>query len=463
MSVMPSYPMEKFMGKKALRGPGHIVPSKRRFRGRHLFIILLILGVAFGSYRKFYHSKMKGLKQTAAITAVVSRSDEAVNKTAAPEPKPEPQEKFEIRRLTVRAGDTLAGILGSAGIPGMVASEWNEACKSAPFAEIKEDDELIFIVSRENGLPVKVFYSPPDGPSYTLRKNSNGWECRSEENAVKEPVKMVHGIYSENFYDCCAAGGLPAPLIANLADIFSYDVDLTADLKDGDSFSVLFQESPIQSSDGKQFLILAAEMTVSGKVYQAFGFQLPDGSWDYFDAKGLSLKRAFLRSPINYRILQSSAGGKNVKPVTKIQRARLEIDYAAPKGTAVGAIGDGVVSAAGRNGKKSLSVEIRHRGGYKSLYGNLSSLSRGVVRGAPVSQAEAIGSIGSAWNGKTYLDFHLFKNGKPVNIQTADFARSKSMPKSNVAEFEKSRDFCISALHGKIPDGQKHETLSGRD
>lgn len=439
-----------------------MAPRGRRFRGRHLFVILLILGVAFGSYKKLYHRKASQLKKTAAVEALAPQP-EATGKTSSPAPRPDPPEKVEIRRLTVRHGDTLGGILGSSGIPGIYAAEWNDACKSAPFAEIKEDDELIFVLSPVNGLPVKVIYSRPDGSSHTLRKNAKGWECRSGETGLRETVKTVRGVCSDNFYDCAAALGLPSPLVSNLAEVFSYDADLTSDLKDGDSFSVLFQESPIQSSEGKQFLILGAEMSISGKVYQAFGFQLPDGSWDYFDAKGCSLKRAFLRSPINCRILQSAKGSGNIKPVTKIQRTHLEIDYTAPKGAAVGAIGDGVVSAVSKNGKRGFSVEIRHRGGYKSLYGNLSSLSRGVARGAPVSQAEAIGSMGSAANGKTYLHFRLYKDGKPVNIQTAEFARSKFVPKATVPEFEKSRDFCMSVLHGKAPDGQKHEMLSGRD
>jgi murein DD-endopeptidase MepM/ murein hydrolase activator NlpD len=455
--------MKKLKGKRAFRGSGYVFPPGRRFRGRHLFIILLVFGVAFGSYRRLHLRKASQVKQTTTVVAADYRPAEPGPKTAAAAPKPDPPRKLEIRRFTIHSGDTLAAILRSSEIPGMYEIEWNEACKSAPLAQIKEDDELIFILSPDSGLPVKVIYSRPDGSSYTLRKNPAGWECRSGETGAKDGVKTVHSACSQNFQDCASAAGLPAPLISNLADIFSYDVDLTADLKGGDSFSVFYQESPIQSGDGKQFLILGAEMSISGKVFQAFGFQLPDGSWDYFDAKGLSLKRPFLRSPIGCRVLQFAKGAGNIRPVTKIQRPHLEVDYSAPKGTTVGAIGDGVVSAVGKNGKKGFSVEIRHRSGYRSLYGNLSSISRSVVRGAPVLQAEPIGSIGAAGSGKAYLHFRLFKDGKPVNIQTAEFARSKSIPKSNISEFEKSRDFCVSVLHGTTPDGQKHEMLSGRD
>ena len=85
-----------------------------------------------------------------------------------------------------------------------------------------------------------------------------------------------------------------------------------------------------------------------------------------------------------------------------------------------------------------------------------------MTRGAPVFQAEVIGWVGSAGNGKAYLGFHLHKDAKPVNFQTAEFARSKTIPKTAASDFEKSRDFCSAALHG-IPDGQEHEMLSGGD
>ncbi len=463
VSAMSFNPMKKHTVKTASVGTLYTVLPRRRFRGRHLFIILLILGTGFGTYRKVFWPKANRSQQRPAIETAVSEPVESPPHSPAAESKAEPLDKFEIRHLIVHPGDTIGSILEASGISDADSKDWQKACKSAPLPQIKEDDELIFFLSRADGLPIKVIYSRSDGPSYTLRKSSTGWECMSEESAAGGPVKTVRGTYSENFYDSCIAGGLPAPLISSLADIFSYDIDFTADLKGGDSFCVLFQELPIKSSEGKQFLILGAEMRVSGKVYQAFGFQLPAGSWDYFDSKGASLKRAFLRSPINYRPLLSSKVNGSIKPAVKISRSRLGIDYSVPPGTSVSAVGDGVVSAIRKNGKKGLAIEIRHRGGYRSLYGNLSASSRGLTRGAPVFQAEVIGWVGSAGSGKAYLDFHLHKDAKPVNIQTAEFARSKTIPKPVIPEFEKSRDFCAAAMQGRIPDGREHELLSGGD
>jgi murein DD-endopeptidase MepM/ murein hydrolase activator NlpD len=463
VSAMSFNSMKKLTVRTASVGTLYTVSPRRRFRGRHLFIIFLILGTGFGIYRKVFGPKANRSQQIPAIQAAVSVAVESPPQVPAASTKAEPLEKFEIRHVIVKPGDTIGRILEASGISDVYSKDWQKACKSTPLVQIKEDDELIFVLSRADGLPVKVIYSQSDGPSYTLRKNATGWECMSEETAAGGSVKTARGTYSENFYDSCMAGGLPAALITSLADIFSYDIDFTADLKGEDSFCVLFQELPIKSGEGKQFLILGAEMRVSGKVYQAFGFQLPDGSWDYFDSKGTSLKRAFLRSPINYRPLLSSKANRNIKPVVKIFRPRLGIDYSVPPGTSVSAVGDGVVSAIRKNGKKGITIEIRHRGGYRSYYGNLSASNRGLTRGAPVFQAEVIGWVGSAGSGKAYLDFHLHKDSKPVNFRTAEFIRSKAIPKSNIPEFEKSRDFCAAAMQGRIPDGQEHEILSGGD
>ena len=360
------------------------------------------------------------------------------------------------------AGESLEQVLERTDIAAGYAGLWEKACKSSSLSHIREDDELIFFLDRAGNQPVRVIFSPSEGPPCTVRKVQDEWECQFAESASKGPVTTVRGRYSENFYDSCVAGGLPAALIANFADIFAYDVDFNSDLKDGDTFAVVFQEQDMGGEEGKQFLILAAEVVVSGKSFQAFGFQLPDGSWDYFDEKGASLKRAFLKSPLSYRRLNAPSTYKNVKPILKIYRPHLGIDYSAPRGTPVSAVGDGVVFAVNKN-RSGVSIEVRHRGGFRSYYGHLFAYSRGLKRGVLVSQGEVIGSIGSGGNGKQYLDFHFYKDSRPVHFQSMEFPRARIIPKGMRAEFEKSRDSRLALLEGKTSDGQRQDFLSGSD
>lgn len=456
---MSSDPMKRLMLGKA----GYPNPGRRRIRGRHLFVLLIAAGLLFGVYQKIYLPRVNiPASSQPDIPALPPAVEPVAEQAPAPSQKPEVQDKFEIRHQIALPGESIEQVLQRSDIPVDYVGQWEKACKSVPIGGIKEDDELIFFLNRADNQPVKVIFSPSEGPPCTLRKVMDGWECQFQESAPKGPVTSVLARYSENFYDSCIAGGLPAALVGNLADIFAYDVDFNSDLKDGDKFAVLFQEQDLGGEDGKQFLILAAEMMVSGKTFHAFGFQLPDGSWDYFDEKGASLKRAFLKGPLSYRRLLSPSTYKNMKPVLKIYRPHLGIDYAAPRGTPVSAIGDGVISVLSKN-KSAVSIEVRHRGGFRSYYGHLSAYSRGLKRGTLVSQGEVIGSVGSGEKGKQYLDFHFYKDSKPVHFHSMEFPRAKTIPRGMRAEFEKTRDSRLTALQGKIPGGQKQEVMSGND
>jgi murein DD-endopeptidase MepM/ murein hydrolase activator NlpD len=438
-------------------------PGRRRIRGRHLFLLLIAAGLVFVAYEKIYLPGFNIPVSVQPEKPAPTPATEPASEPSHPSPqKPEVQDKLEIRHQVALPGESLEQVLERSDLSADYAGQWEKACKSANIMQIREDDELIFFVNRADNQVVKVIYSPSEGPPCTLRKVADEWECQFPESASKGPITSVLARYSENFYDSCIAGGLPAALVVNLADIFAYDVDFTSDLKDGDKFSVLFQEHDVGGEDGKQFLILAAEMIVSGKVFQAFGFQLPDGSWDYFDEKGMSLKRAFLKSPLSYRRLISPGAYKNMKPVLKIYRPHLGIDYTAPRGTPVSAVGDGVITAVNKN-KSALSIEVRHRGGFRSVYGHLSAYSRGLKRGTLVSQGEVIGSVGSGGNGKQYLDFHFFKDSKAVNFHSMEFTRARTIPKGLRSEFEKIRDSRLTALQVKTPSDQRQEVLTGSD
>ncbi|MEN6440970.1 MAG: M23 family metallopeptidase [Syntrophobacter sp.] len=459
---MSKDPMKKLVVKSLPGWPEHSRPRRRGFRGRHLFLLLVAVGIAFGAYRQYYKPAGVAPGKAGVSTAeTVTMFEPSREEVLPPAHNREPAGKYEIRHQVVQTGDSISRILEGFGISNEHIVQWETACKTSPFAQVREGDELIVLLNREDRQPVRIIYSPPGGAPFTMRKSAEGWECRPQEAAQKTPVRTVRCRFAENFYDSCIAGGLPANLISNLADIFSYDIDFTTDFKDGDTFGVYFQEQEIQSTEGKQYLILAAEMAVSGKVYQAFGFQSSEGSWEYFDSRGASLKKTFLKSPLSYRRLISPSAYKNVKPVLKIYRPHLGIDYAAPKGTPVSSIGDGVISALNKKGKTPLSIEIRHRGGYKSHYGHLSGYSRGLYRGSIVSEGEVIGTVGAGAGGKTFLDFSLNKSGKPVNFQTADFPRLMTVPKSARTEFEKTRDAYVAALGAATPKSQ--EPPSGKE
>ncbi len=456
---MPSDRTKKLEMESLATSPLYAMPRRKRFRGRYLLIALLIAAVGFGIYRELPGRKwdppwLKNFLGKTVSKPVESRPGgqvTALRPAAAADP-------FEIRHLTLHSGDAFDKVFKRLHITGPNLADLRKACKSAPFGRIGNNDELLLVLNRADGRPVSLVYLRSGGDTYTLRKNSSGWEWGSNKNAAAVSGATVHCVWSKSFYHSCVACGLPEPLISRLAHIFSSDVNVTSDLKTGDSFSVFYEKYPIESSGEKLFLVLGAEMDVSGKVYHAIGFPLPDGSWDYFDAKGESLERPFSKVPLDYRTLLNGNAG----PVFKILRPRFAIMYIVPAGAQVCAVADGVVSAVHRWADGRFSIEIRHPGGYMSWYGNLSACSPGLKIGTPVRRSMVIGSVGSSGSGKAYFDFQFYKYGRPVNFETEEFAPVGSVPETMMAEFAKTKAVCMVALRSQTMTENKHEIPSGK-
>lgn len=446
---MSSNRMKDLKVENPVTGPLYATPRRRRFRGRYLLIFLLIAAAGFGVYSKVRVPGWNSLWQKMFLKKSVPKPVAiAPPKNAAPSPAVA-GDPFELRQVTVHPGDSPESIAKRLKIEG---NSLDGLATASPFDSMRENDELFLISNRADGQPVRLFYLRSGGGAYAFRKNSSGWRCEADKD-----VATAHGVFSGSFYRSCAACGLRGPVIANLADIFSSEVDVASDFKKGDSFSVFFQRYPVASIGAKRLLLLAAQMNVSGKLYQAIGFELPDGSWRYFDENGASLRRQFSKSPVDEGPLLQENGGT----VIKIFRPRFEIMYIVPTGAGVCAIGDGVVSAVHKAGRR-FSVEIRHRGGYASWYGNLSALSRGLGRGTLVQRSMVIGTAGRNGTGKAYFDFRLFRNGKPLNFETAEFAPVSSIPKAMTPRFLKARAICTAALGPQTVADSKSEISPGK-
>ncbi|MGC8494838.1 MAG: peptidoglycan DD-metalloendopeptidase family protein [Syntrophobacteraceae bacterium] len=444
---MSSDRMKNLKVENPVMGTLYAAPRRRRFRGRYLLIFLLLSAAGFGAY-----GRLRGVGWIPPWQKIFSGKSIPKPVATTPPKKAAPSvaaDPYELRYATVHPGDSLESIAKRLKIDGKSLDVLGTA---SPFDSVREKDELFLISNRADGQPVRLFYLRSGGGAYAFRKNSSGWHSVAGKNDV-----TAHGVFSGNFYHSCAACGLPAPVIEKLAEIFSGEVDVASDFKKGDSFSVFFQRYPVASTGVKRCLLLAAEVTVSGKVHQAIGFELPDGSWDYFDENGASLQRQFLKSPLENTVFLQDNGG----PIIRIFRPRFEIMYIVPTGAGVCAVGDGVVSAVHKAGRR-FSVEIRHRGGYVSWYANLSALSRGLGRGTLVQRSVEIGTAGRNGSGKAYFDFRLFRNGKPLNFETAEFAPVSSIPKEKVPEFLKTKVFCTAALGPQTVADGKSEISPGK-
>lgn len=243
------------------------------------------------------------------------------------------------------------------------------------------------------------------GPEERLRfsRASTGWTGTREAIRWTPEVVRVSGTIDHSLYvaldaaipDEVLAPGERVRLAWDLADVYAWNIDFTRDIQPGDEFTVLVERLISEEGEQRFGRVLASQLRVSGKMLPAYRFTGEDGRPGFYDADANSLKRAFLRAPVEFRRISSNFSRSRYHPVLGISRRHQGTDYAADPGTPVMAAGDGAIVSAGWSGGYGNMVEIRHRNGITTRYGHLRGYAHGIHRGTIVSQGQTIGYVGS--------------------------------------------------------------------
>ena len=243
--------------------------------------------------------------------------------------------------------------------------------------------------------------------------DGGGYEVSVEAVELKPGSGTVSGLISASLWESMSAAGVPAAVILDYADIFSWSVDFLTEVREGDRWALAWEYKTAPSGKVLSQKISAAyydgeETGRKSAAYHAGG---------YYDEKGQSLRSMFLRAPLHYRRISSYFSNRRYHPVLKYFRPHHGIDYAAPSGTPVSAVADGTVTHAGWKGGNGKLVVLRHGGGYESTYGHLSRFAKGVRGGRRVAQGDVIGYVGSTGlSSGPHLDFRVKLNGTPLNF-----------------------------------------------
>jgi murein DD-endopeptidase MepM/ murein hydrolase activator NlpD len=301
---------------------------------------------------------------------------------------------------TLRRGETVSHLFARHGVNIDLA----RLDSDLPFDPRRLPSGLVFSFGRAptDTSPTRVVVRTAPEQQITFRRSADRWNTVVESIVWKaEPVR-IEGPIDNSLYEALDAQVPDAELDAgdrqrlawDLADVYAWQVDFTRDIQRGDRFEVLFER--LLSPDGEVRFgrVLASDLTMSGKHFTAFRFD-SGGRPAYYDADGNSLRRAFLRAPVQFRRISSSFARARFHPVLGISRRHEGTDYAADPGTPVMAAGDGVVARAGWTGGYGNMVEIRHRSGIVTRYGHLRSFARGIRSGTRVTQGQVIGYVGS--------------------------------------------------------------------
>jgi len=320
-----------------------------------------------------------------------SDEDEPEDQTGEPVAETDPLAKSVV----VANGDTLSTVFAKVGLSPAVM---HAVLASSPDAkqlsrlkigqtlefQLTEQGELASLRSKLNSLETLALEQTPKG--YVFKKEQ-----------VKPEVSTVYarGEIDSSLFLAAKRAGLSHNLTMDLANVFGYDIDFALDIRKGDSFEVIYEEKTVEGQRVGTGNILAARFTNRGKTYSAVRYTSKDGTTSYYNADGTSMRKAFIRTPVDFARISSRFSNGRKHPILNKIRAHKGVDYAAPHGTPIKSAGDGKVLLAGRKGGYGNTVIIQHGQRYRTLYAHMQGFAKGVRNGSTVKQGQIIGYIGT--------------------------------------------------------------------
>lgn len=355
------------------------------------------------------------------------------------------------RNERVQRGDTVAELLRRMNVDDAAASNY---LRSDPAAESFRQLGVGRAVQAETGADgdlLALRYLSNNGNRIVIEKNADGFKTSVLPAQLEQRVFMRTGEIKSTLFAATDAAGLPEPAANQLADIFSGDIDFHRDLRKGDKFTVVYEVAYSNGEPVRTGRIQAAEFVNQGKSYRAMYFQTDSNHGDYYTPDGKSMRKAFLRSPLEFSRISSGFSLSRLHPVLGTWRAHRGVDYAAPIGTKVKATADGTVSFVGKQGGYGNVVVVDHQGRYNTVYGHLSRFAKGIHRGQHVVQGDIVGHVGmTGLASGPHLHYEFKINGQqrdPLRVALPDAAPISELQKDAFQEATRNLIGQLALLH----------------
>ena len=279
-----------------------------------------------------------------------------------------------------------------------------------------------------------------DNSILNITRSDSGFYAEKVPIAYEKRILYMDRTIEDNLISSAGEGKEGLMLALNISDIFAWDIDFTSDLRNEDTFKVIVEGLYLDGEFKKYGDILCVEFMNNGKTYQAYRFEY-EGKTEYYDSEGKTLRRAYLKAPLSFRRISSTFSNGRFHPILKRYRPHHGLDYAAPTGTPISAIGSGTVVFSGIKGSYGKFVIIKHPNGYKSYYGHLSKIEKNIRVGVRAEQGQIIGYVGATGLATgPHLHYELRINDKPVNPLTGSLPRGKPIPSNMMTEFRQFRN-----------------------
>ena len=272
---------------------------------------------------------------------------------------------------------------------------------------------------------------------YVTLQEDDSWQAEIKEIEYEIKIKTSEGTIESSLYENGLEQGLDEVVIIELADVFQWTIDFAMNIRKGDYFKFIYEERYL---DGKYIMpgrIFAAKFINDSREYVAYRFEDAEDSYGYYDTEGNSMQKIFLKAPVSYKYISSGfTTGTRYVQAFNVSTKHRAIDYAAPYGTPIKAVGDGTVVQAGWNGGYGNFISIRHNETYTTNYAHLSRYA--VNYGTKVTQGQTIGYVGSTgFSTGPHVHYEMVKHGTKINPQTEDFPNTDAIKEEDQENFDK--------------------------
>jgi murein DD-endopeptidase MepM/ murein hydrolase activator NlpD len=356
---------------------------------------------------------------------------------------------------TLRRGETLSQLLARHDIAGI---DFHRLDPSLALDPRRLRPGMVFSFGRQEGdsAPTRILVRTSPERRISFRRVAQEWNAEAQPIRWRAEPALIEGAIDNSLYEALDAGVADSQLDGanrrrlawDLADVYAWQIDFTRDIQPGDRFQVVYERLVSEDGEVRFGRVLASDLTISGKSLTAFRFGGGEGRTAlYYDAEGNSLRRAFLRAPVEFRRISSRFASARFHPILGLSRRHEGTDYAAAPGTPVMAAGDGVVLRAGRAGGYGNLIELRHLNGITTRYGHLRGFARSIRPGARVQQGQVIGYVGSTGLATgPHLHYEFRVGGVAKDSRRVTLGNGTPVASADRAEFEQERERLLLLL-----------------
>lgn len=341
------------------------------------------------------------------------------------EPEPEPIPDFDVVNLKIGRGDTLDRLFrqNNLNLGHLAAIAKLEEPKKL-FRLLKPGDE--FQILHENGSIISMYSVLSLSSAIRIEHTDDGFVSEIIERPIEIRKRLAYGVINSSLFESGADAGLSDKVIMNIAGIFAWDVDFVLDIRQGDNFYVQYEEIWQEGEYVADGEIIVAEFNNNGRTHRAIRFIDSSGFSDYFTPAGDSVRKAFIRAPVDFTRVSSNFNPRRRHPILNTIRAHRGVDYAAPRGTPINAAGDGKVIFRGVKNGYGKTIILQHGGNITTLYAHMSNYIAKARVGTRVRQGETIGFVGATGLATAnHLHYEYRLNGVHRNPRTVTLPQAE--------------------------------------